>query len=136
MKSGILYDSTEYIQPINPGEDAGSKTIGKEELYAAEAELRAGIADLLSTRRVFRSARRNVKARHRLARFNGRVRSKHKGWLAPSTENKIQTHIKTVDKVHKILPIAEATPSIFRKSRILIYQERNAGKAVSKLKLD
>jgi N6-L-threonylcarbamoyladenine synthase len=41
-----LYDSAEYAQPISLGVDAGSKSIGisaateKEELYAAEAELR------------------------------------------------------------------------------------------------
>jgi hypothetical protein len=56
----LLYDSTEYTQPIALGIDAGSKTIGisatavKEELYAAQAELRIDIVDLLSTRRAFR----------------------------------------------------------------------------------
>ncbi|MDR1542640.1 MAG: RRXRR domain-containing protein [Clostridiales bacterium] len=47
------------MQPISLGVDAGSKAIGisaaaeKEELYAAEAELRTDIVDLLSTRRAF-----------------------------------------------------------------------------------
>ncbi|MDR1539437.1 MAG: RRXRR domain-containing protein, partial [Clostridiales bacterium] len=60
----LLYESAEYTRPINLGVDAGSKTIGisatteKEELYAAEAELRTDIVDLLSTRRAFRRARR------------------------------------------------------------------------------
>jgi hypothetical protein len=46
----LLYESKEYTQPIALGVDAGSKTIGisatagKEELYAAEAELRADFA--------------------------------------------------------------------------------------------
>jgi N6-L-threonylcarbamoyladenine synthase len=52
-------------------------------------------------------ARRNRKTRHRKLHFNNRVNSKHKGWLAPSIENKIQTNIKTVDKVHMILPITK-----------------------------
>ncbi|MDR1537438.1 MAG: RRXRR domain-containing protein [Clostridiales bacterium] len=57
----LLYDSTEYTQPISLGVDAGNKTIGisaateKKELYAAEVKLRTGIVDLLSTRRAFRS---------------------------------------------------------------------------------
>ncbi|MDR1540477.1 MAG: RRXRR domain-containing protein, partial [Clostridiales bacterium] len=109
----LLYDSSEYTRPISLGVDAGSKTIGisatteKEELYCAEVKLRTDIVDLLSTRRAFRRARRNRKTRHRKPRFNNRVRSKHKGWLAPSIENKIQTHIKTVVNIHKILPIAK-----------------------------
>jgi N6-L-threonylcarbamoyladenine synthase len=109
----LLYDSAEHARPINLGVDAGSKAIGisaaaeKEELYAAEAELRTDIVDLLSTRRGFRRARRNGKTRYRKPRFNNRVRSKHKGWLAPSIENKIQTHIKTVVNIHKILPTAK-----------------------------
>jgi N6-L-threonylcarbamoyladenine synthase len=109
----LLYDGAEYTQPISLGVDAGSKTIGisataeKEELYAAEAELRTDIVDLLSTRRAFRSARRNRKARCRKPRFSNRVRSKLKGWLAPSIENKIHAHIKTASNVHKILPTAK-----------------------------
>jgi N6-L-threonylcarbamoyladenine synthase len=93
----------EYTQPISLGVDAESKAIGisaaaeKEELYAAEAELRTDIVDLLSTRRAFKSARRNRKIRYRKPRFNIRVRSKHKGWPAPSIEHKIQTRIDAVE---------------------------------------
>jgi hypothetical protein len=81
----ILYDSTEYTRLIPLGVDAGSKTIGvsatteKEELYAAEVELRIGAVYFLPTGRAFRSARRNRKTRCRKPRFNNRVHSKHKG---------------------------------------------------------
>jgi N6-L-threonylcarbamoyladenine synthase len=91
-----LYESAEYAQPI----DAGSKEMGssaaaeKEELYAAEAELRAGAVDLLSARRAFTSARRNGKTRRRKPRLGNRVRTKHKGRLAPSIENKDQARIQ------------------------------------------
>ncbi|MDR1537134.1 MAG: RRXRR domain-containing protein [Clostridiales bacterium] len=125
-----MYDSTEYIQPIYLGVDARSKTMGisataeKEELYAAEAELRTGIVDLLSTRRAFRSASRNGKARCRKPRFSNRIHTKHKGWLAPSIENKIQTHMKTASNVHKMLPTAKIVVEVaaldIQKSRILI----------------
>ncbi|MDR1540778.1 MAG: RRXRR domain-containing protein [Clostridiales bacterium] len=56
----LLYESAEYTQPISLGVDAGSKAMGisaaakKEELYAAEAELRTDIVDLLSAGRAFR----------------------------------------------------------------------------------
>ena len=109
----LLYETTEYTQPITLGVDAGSKVIGlsattkKEEVYASEVHLRTDIVKLLSTRREFRRARRNRKTRYRQPRFNNRVRSKRKGWLAPSVENKIQTHLKAVSELHKILPISK-----------------------------
>lgn len=61
----------------------------------------------LSTRRELRQTRRNRKTRYRKARFLNRVKSKHKGWLAPSVENKIQTHIRVVSDIHKVLPITK-----------------------------
>ena len=107
----LMYSSTNYTQSITLGVDAGSKHIGlsattkNKELYASDVELRNDIVDLLSARREFRSGRRNRKTRYRKARFDNRVHSKHKGWLAPSIEHKINTHITVIDKVHKILPI-------------------------------
>jgi len=62
---------------------------------------------LLSERRQYRRSRRYRKTRYRKPRFSNRVRSKNKGWLAPSIENKIQTHLKIVENVHKILPITK-----------------------------
>lgn len=107
----LLYATGEAKQPITLGVDAGSKTIGlsastdDEELYAAEVKLRTDIVDNLSTRRQFRRARRNRKTRYRAARFNNRVHSKNKGWLAPSIEQKINTHLQAVKQVCKILPV-------------------------------
>jgi hypothetical protein len=73
-------------------------------LYAADVELRNDIVDKLSTRREQRRTRRS-RLRYRKARFNNRISSKRKGWLAPSVENKIQTHLTVVEKIHKFLPI-------------------------------
>lgn len=104
------YDTTDYTQPVSLGVDAGSKQIGisattsEKELYAADVELRNDIVDKLSTRREQRRTRRS-RLRYRKARFNNRVSSKRKGWLAPSVENKIQTHLTVVEKIHKFLPI-------------------------------
>lgn len=107
----LLYESTSYKQPVVLGIDAGSKTIGvsatteKQELYAAEVKPRNDITKNLDSRRDFRRARRFRKKRYRKAKFDNRVKSKHKGWLAPSIESKIHTHLRIIDLVAKILPI-------------------------------
>lgn len=109
----LLHGSSGYKQPITLGVDAGSKTIGlsasteERELFAAEVKPRNDVVDLLSTRREFRRAKRNRKARYRAPRFDNRVRSKHKGWLAPSVEVKMQEHITAIKRVCALLPITE-----------------------------
>lgn len=107
----LNYNCDNYIQPITLGVDAGSKHIGlsastkKEELYCSDVELRDDVVELLSTRRQNRRTRRNH-LRYRPARFNNRKASKPKGWLAPSVKQKVESHLKVVEEVHKILPIA------------------------------
>ena len=107
----LLYGSSGYKQKVNLGVDAGSKHIGlsatteKKELFASEVKLRTDIVDLLSTRLQYRRSRRNRTTRYRKARFLNRIHRKHKGWLAPSVENKIYCHLKIIEKLHKILPI-------------------------------
>ena len=109
----LLYKSENKVQEVVLGVDAGSKTIGlsasttKKELYAGEVTLRNDIVGLLSTRCEFRKTRRYHKTRYRKSRFLNRVHSKYKGWLAPSVENKIQTHFTVVNNVCKILPISK-----------------------------
>lgn len=106
----LLHGASNYKQEVNLGVDCGSKMIGlsattkTQELYSAEVELRNDIVDLLSTRRQYRRSRRS-RLRYRKARWNNRVKSKKKGWLAPSVENKINTHIKIIVDLNKILPI-------------------------------
>ena len=109
----LLYESTNIVQEISLGVDAGSKYVGvsattkKEVLYEAEVELRNDIVELLSTRRQNRRTRRNRKTRYRKARFNNRKNSKPKGWLAPSIRQKIDCHLKVIDNITKILPISK-----------------------------
>ena len=103
----------ETKQSVTLGVDVGYKHVGlsasteKAELFASEVELRQDITDLLSTRRALRSARRSRKTRYRAPRFNNRVHSKHKGWLAPSVENRINAHLSRVDAVLRILPVSK-----------------------------
>ena len=107
----LCVGSSGYKQHITLGVDAGSKHVGLsactlvKELYAEELTLRNDVVELMSTRREFRRARRNRKTRYRQPRFNNRVRSKHKGWLAPSVEVKIQEHVTAIKRVMRILPI-------------------------------
>lgn len=109
----LLYSSSGYKQEIALGVDSGSKTIGlsattkEKELFAGEYQLRNDISDLLSDRRMYRRARRGRKTRYRKPRFLNRVRTKNKGWLAPSVEHKIQSHVNIIDRLHKILPISK-----------------------------
>ena len=109
----LLYGSSGYKQPILLGMDAGSKHIGiaataeKKVLYEEELSPRNDVVKLLSVRRQNRKARRNRKTRYRQARFDNRVHSKNKGWLAPSVEVKIQEHISAVLRIQKMLPLSE-----------------------------
>ena len=111
----LLYETPGIVQPVDLGIDAGSKHIGlsactdKEELFASEVILRSDITDLLASRRELRRSRRNRKKRYRKPRFDNRTRSKHKGWLAPSVEAKIGTHMCAVRDVMKILPVSGIT---------------------------
>ena len=109
----LIQATGETVQPITLGVKAGSKEIGlsasseKAELYASVVQLRSDIVDLLSTRRELRRGRRNRKTRHRAPRFDNRIHSKNKGWLAPSIENKINAHLSRVATVRKLLPVSK-----------------------------
>lgn len=108
----LLFDCENQIQEVNLGIDAGSKCIGvsatteKQVLYEADVELRNDIVKKLSSRREARRTRRN-RLRYRPARFNNRVHSKNKGWLAPSIEQKINTHLQVIRHLYEILPITK-----------------------------
>lgn len=107
----LVGTSKTYRQEITLGVDAGSKHVGlsastaKKELFAAELRPRNDVVNLLSSRRELRCSRRNRTTRYRQARFNNRVHSKHKGWIAPSVEVKIWNHIQGIKLVTKLLPV-------------------------------
>ena len=107
----LLYETTNYIQPISLGVDSGSKHIGisattkTKVLYESDVELRNDIVNLLSIRKENRRARRSRKARYRESRFLNR--KKNNGWLAPSVNQKIESHLTVVRKIHGILPISK-----------------------------
>ena len=107
----LAYDSTNYTQEITLGVDSGSKQIGlsattkSKVLFESDVELRNDIVNLLSTRRQNRRARRNRKTRYRKIRFDNRRRKE--GSLAPSIQNKVDSHLTVIRKVHEILPVTK-----------------------------
>lgn len=56
--------------------------------------------------------RRGRKTRYRECRFDNRLVSKRKGWLAPSIIHKINCHLAVVDSVCKLLPISKITAEV------------------------
>ena len=74
-------------------------------LFESDVELRNDIVNLLSIRRQNRRTRRNRKTRYRKPRFNNRRRKE--GWLAPSVQNKADSHLTVIRKIHEILPITK-----------------------------
>ncbi len=108
----LLYQTTEYVQPVTLGVDPGYENAGlsavtnKKKVFRAETQIRTDIPRLLSERRHHRRSRRNRKTRYREPRFDNRVHSKHKGWLAPSVENRIDAHMKLIKLVCSILPVS------------------------------
>ena len=107
----LAYDSTNYTQEITLGVDSGSKHIGlsattkSKVLFESDIELRNDIVNLLSARRQNRRTRRNRKTRYRKPRFDNRRRKED--WLAPSIQNKVNSHLTVIRKVHEILPVTK-----------------------------
>jgi len=111
----LLYGAGNAIQEIILGIDPGYKNIGysavseKKELIRGEVKLRYSRNDvnkLLSNRREYRRTRRG-RLWHRKPRFNNRVSSKKKRWLAPSINHKLDSHIRLVEKLKSLLPISK-----------------------------
>jgi 5-methylcytosine-specific restriction endonuclease McrA len=104
----LLYGSSGYKQDITLGIDAGYSKVGYsaitagKELIAGELELRNDIKRLLEKRRAYRRERRSRKW-YREPRFDNRCRKD--GWLPPSLEHKLQSHIKLIERLKRILPI-------------------------------
>jgi len=107
----LLYGSSGYVQPVTLGVDSGFLHVGlsavseKKELYAADVKLRDDIVKLNSERRTYRRSRRNRKTWYRQPRFANR--KKPEGWLAPSIQHKLDSHLKVIERVKAILPVTQ-----------------------------
>jgi len=107
----LKYATGETKQEVTLGVDSGYENIGisaiteKKELYSAEVKLRTDMLRLNSERRQYRRARRGRKTWYRQPRFLNR--KKPEGWLAPSIQHKLDSHIKLINKVKELLPITK-----------------------------
>ena len=113
----LLYHVKETKQSVSLGVDAGYLNVGlsavvsgKRELLSSEVQLRGDIVKLISERRTYRRARRGRKTWHRKPRFLNR--KKPEGWLAPSIRHKLDSHLKLIREVQKILPVSEITVEV------------------------
>ncbi|MBP1931821.1 RNA-guided endonuclease IscB [Ammoniphilus resinae] len=104
----LLYPTTSYTQSLTLGIDSGYENVGvsvvseKTEVFAAECKLLTGMSERLKGRAMYRRQRRS-RLRYRKPRFDNRRRSG--GWLAPSIQHKLDSHLRLVEKVKRILPI-------------------------------
>lgn len=106
----LLYATGETKQLVTLGIDSGYLNIGfsvtteKKELISGEIKLLQGMKDRITEKAMYRRNRRQ-RLRYRKPRFDNR--EKHKGWLAPSIQHKLDSHIRFIDKLKSILPITK-----------------------------
>ncbi|HUW64467.1 MAG TPA: RRXRR domain-containing protein, partial [Spirochaetia bacterium] len=106
----LLYECNHYTQPVTLGVDSGYAVVGfsavsaGKELIAGECELLDGQVERNKERLMYRRQRRSRK-RYRAPRFDNR--KKPEGWLAPSIQHKLDSHVRLVEKISAILPVTE-----------------------------
>lgn len=106
----LSYATGETKQSITLGVDSAHKFIGlsavteSKELFSAEVILRNDVSKKLTKRRMYRRNRRN-RLRYRKQRFLNRARKN--SWLAPSIQHKLDSHLRLVEKIKKLLPISK-----------------------------
>jgi len=111
----LLYETTEYVEPVKLGIDSGYKYIGysaitsTKELASGEVELLEGQKKRIKKKSDYRKLRRG-RLRHRKSRFDNRRIDR--GWLAPSIKHKLDTHHRFIDNLSKMLPISSITVEI------------------------
>jgi len=126
----LLYETTEYTQPLIHGLDTGSSKIGSavvdeknNVVYMSEIEVRNDITDKMTQRSNYRRNRRNRKTRYRKPRWLKRNDTKRTNKtsvkkisstmknnirpnkFSPTMKSKINIHLKEVKFVKSILPI-------------------------------
>ncbi len=96
--------------PVTLGIDSGYLNIGfsaiteSKELISGEVKLLQGMSDRITKKAMYRKIRRQ-RLRYRKPRFDNRERQE--GWLAPSIQHKLDSHIRFIDKLKSILPITK-----------------------------
>jgi hypothetical protein len=111
----LTYETTGYTQPVTLGVDAGYQTVGfsavteKDELVAGECQLLNGQVERNKERLQYRRIRRN-RLRYRKPRFDNR--NKPTGWLAPSIQHKLDSHIRLVNLLKSLVPVTKVVVEV------------------------
>ena len=128
----LLYDTTEYVQPLTTGIDTGSGTLASAVsdtknniIYMSEVTVRNDIKQKMDQRRAYRRTRRNRKTRYRKPRFLNRKNSIRKDRFSPTMTSKLHSHDKEIRFIKKILPVTYLKILIFQTRLILLPQYRN-----------
>lgn len=106
----LTYESDTYVQPCKLGVDSGYQNVGVSviskniELFSATITLLLNMVKRLKERRMYRNQRR-ARLRYRKPLFDNRKRND--GWLAPSIQHKLDSHVRIIDFIKSILPITE-----------------------------
>lgn len=106
----LLYETGKYTQPVTLGIDSGYLNIGfsaisdTKELISGEVKLLQCMSQRLKEKSIYRKIRRS-RLRYRKCKFSNRKRKER--WLAPSIQHKLDSHIRFIDKLYKLLPISK-----------------------------
>lgn len=106
----LTYETKEFTQPITLGIDSGYLNTGfsavteKKELISGEVKLLQGVSERLQERIMYRRIRRQ-RLRYRKPRFDNRKRKE--GWLAPSIQHKLDSHMRFIEKLKRFLPVSK-----------------------------
>lgn len=104
-----------HIQPIECCIDVGYLHAGisvkseKHEYAGVQVDMLSDEKDKHTKALAYRRTRRNRKTRYRKPRFNNRVRTKKKGWLAPSILHKLVVHEYWIDSFSEVMPVTDIT---------------------------
>ena len=105
----LTYETASEETPeMTLGIDSGYLNIGfsivsdKKEIISGEVKLRSDMSQKITDKKMYRVVRRG-RLRYRKPRFNNR--KVETGWIAPSIQHKLDSHIRLISKLKSFLPI-------------------------------
>lgn len=103
--------ATHIVDELTLGNDTGyehagfSVTSARREYYSEELRIDNSMKDRMDDRRMLRRNRRNRKTRYRPSKWSNRTHSKKEWWLPPTTNHRMNAHLRRVEFIKSILPI-------------------------------
>ena len=108
----LKFGSSGYKQRLTLGVDTGHSEVGlfvvseSKEVFSSVAKMRNDISDKMTTRKMYRVAKRS-RLRYRKPRFLNRAASTRAGRLAPSVQWKVDAHSKLINQLKSLMPITK-----------------------------